>query len=207
MPTDDLRTGLLLRQALHATPDPPVDLRAARGRLQQRTRAVARRRRLAVLAVAAVLVVTAVLLADSARTGDHDAVPARLPSGLPVGSLNGTVYYTDPTHGYDGQAAFFVHVGADGTGTYTPPRSNGGNIGGGSEWPVRFVGRRPGHVVILREDARCGETADLTLDFTVDGDTVTVTAGTIGPCSVWPTIAPTRLAGATLTWQEPSGGS
>ena len=203
--SDDTRTGLLLRDALRTLPDPPVDLRAARGRLQQRTRGVARRRRLTAIAVAAVVVLTlvAVGLGVSARTGDQTVTAARLPSGLPVGTLNGVVYYIDPTHHQDGKSVFFLHVNADGTGTFTPPRSNGGNLGGTSQWPVRFIGRTPGHVVIMREDARCGDVADLTFDFTVRGDVVTLTGGVIGDCSVWPTIAPTRLVGATLTLQEP----
>lgn len=188
-----------LAQALQDFPDAPLDLVAARATLHRRTRGSARRRWF-VAATAAVAVAAAIAALLLRLPGDRQTAPlpiSRLKSGLPVGILDGHVFYTDPGHGMNGPAAFHIRVRADGTGTFIPPRS------AESEWPVRFVGQRQGHVVLRRVDQFCGPTDDLTLDFRVHGRTLVVTGFQRGECSTWPKIAGTDLVGTTMKLAPP----
>ena len=194
-----------LAEALTTMPDLEVDLRAARTRLQRRTGRAARTRRVCVVLAAAVVALAVVVVGGGRlvpRPVDNPVAPQRLASGLPVGVLHGNLYYTDPAHGVDGTAAFYFVVGADGRGTYHPPHS------GQESWPVRFVGRTAGHVVVRRVDEFCGLTDDLALDFTVrDDDSVRITGAVIGRCSIWPKIAGTSgLPGTLLIHEDAPAG-
>jgi hypothetical protein len=98
------------------------------------------------------------------RAGQDAAVLATgLPSGLPVGRLEGSVDYDDLDldDGRTGRIHFFYVVNEDGTGTFRPP-------GGHSEdpWPVRYAGRTPGQVRVMSDNPFCGgQTTDVSLDF------------------------------------------
>jgi len=198
-PRSDL--GDRLATALRDLSDPPVDVRAARSRLRERTvRAQAQRlRRLSVAAVAVVLVAALVAGLGWWRSGSDDVLVAdRLASGLPVGRLEGSVYYTDNgMHRQSGRQHFWFVVDEDGTGLFTPPRTDTAE-----PWAVRYVGHRYGHVAVVRDDAFCGRTTDVTLDFRVDGNTVTITGAEFGPCTRWPVMGSLNLVGEKLRWIE-----
>jgi hypothetical protein len=193
-----------LAAALRDLPDPPVDLRAARSTLRARTssRRATRQRRFSLVAVACVVVAVLVAGAGWLRlTTDDDAVvAARIASGLPIGRLEGSVYYTDTgMHHQSGRQHFWFVVNADGTGLYTPPRTDTAE-----PWPVRYVGRTEGHVEVVRDDTFCGRTTDITLDFRVVGNTVTITRAVFGECTRWPVKGDLDLTGEKLRWiQDP----
>jgi len=189
-----------LADALRELPDPPVDLRAARSRLRERTigSGARRARRVGLVAVACALMALLAVVGLAwarANLADQAMVADRLPSGLPIGMIEGSVYYLDSgPHRASGRFHFRFVVKPDGTGTYSPPRTDG------VPWDVRFVGRTPGHVAIVRRDTFCGRVTDLTLDFRVHGDSLTVTKAVFDPCTKWPTLGGTDLAGETLRW-------
>jgi hypothetical protein len=189
-----------LAKVLLEMPDPLVDLRAARATLRERTvGARARRaRRVGLVAVActlAALLAVAGLARIRSALDDQTMVADRLASGLPIGMIEGSVYYLDPgPHRASGRYHFRFVVKPDGTGTYSPPRTDG------VPWKVRFVGETPGHVDIVRDDVFCGRVTDLALDFRVHGNSVTVTRAVFDPCTRWPTVSGTDLAGETLRW-------
>jgi hypothetical protein len=190
-----------LAAALHGMPDQPVDLRAARSRLRERTSSpqAGRGRRVVLPAVACLLVAALVAgLGWWRATSDDVVVADRLPSGLPIGRLEGTVFYTDTgMHRQSGRVHFWYVVDEDGTGSFMPPRTETAD-----PWPVRFVGRTPGRVRVIRDDAACGVTTDITLDFRVEANTVTITGARFGPCTRWPVMGDLDLVGEKLRWIE-----
>ena len=127
---------------------------------------------------------------------DAAVVATSIPSGLPIGRLEGSVDYDDIDldDGRTGRIHFFYVVNEDGTGTFRPP-------GGHSEdpWPVQYAGRTPGQVRIMSDNPFCGgQTTDIALDFRVDGNTVTISRARFGECTRWPAMDERDLVGAKL---------
>jgi len=197
MSTDHDLAAARVIQELAAFADPPADLPAARLELRRRTRQVVVRRRLALgaIAVAAAAVVGFVIFQGLPQP--HSTLPPakQLHSGLPIGTLEGKVDFRGVVAGR--RVVQFV-VRADGTGTYRQPNGNSADV-----WPVRYVGAAPGRVTLKRTARWCSkDDNELTLDFTVRGDTVTITRATTGECSAFPGKALVDLRGVILRVQH-----
>lgn len=190
-----------LMQALRTMPDPVTDLPAAQRVLRQRIRRVVVGRRLAVLAAAAAIGLLAVFALQHLPVADREMMPVkRLPSGLPVGTLRGDVPYHD-LNGRSWPATLWLVVRADGTGTYVLYSEE-------PTWLVRYAGAAPGHVVLKRDAQFCRtDDNELTLDFTVNRDKVTITKAVAGKCSAWPKVANADLRNVVLhiTTKHPPG--
>jgi hypothetical protein len=191
-----------LGAALRELPDPPVDMRAARALLQERT-AGRRRvppRRLAVAAIVCLILVALVAGLGRWRSGRDDAlVSDRLPSGLPIGRLAGSVDHVeddDLTHSYTGRWKFWYVVNKDGTGSFRPPALALDD----SWWPVRYLGHTPGRVRVVSDKPFCDQTTDVVFDFRVKGNTVTITRAKFGKCTNWTLITDQDLRGVKLRW-------
>jgi hypothetical protein len=184
MTADQDRAGAVITQTLRDMPDPPCDLRAARLELRRRTRRVAARRRLALgaMVIAAAVVVLA-LVQVLPRTESSLAPAKRLPSGLPIGTLKGKLHneFRNP----DGRVTpLFLRlvVRPDGTGTYDINGAEGAPAY--VTWPVRYVGGGPGRVTLKRHSLVCSkDDNELSLDFTVGPNSVTITRAVTGGCS------------------------
>jgi hypothetical protein len=183
MSTDELER--LVATSLQVGDAEPVDLLDGRLRLGQRISQDQRARRLRIVGVAAGLV--AVLLTASlllAGLRDHDETlpvsPPKVtlsPSGLPVGALEGKVQrsvgHVNPngTEGPPQVATFRLWVRPDGTGSLRNLNDFGAQEPG---YEVTFVRLGPGRVALSYDGPICGSPRTVTLDFTIQGRSVTV---------------------------------
>jgi hypothetical protein len=177
----DLAAARVIEE-LGAISDPPADLHAARLELQRRTRRVIARRRLALAAVVTTAAVLGVAVFRAMPESETAPLPARhLQSGLPVGILEGRVQGHSPG-GQSGARMLRLVVRADATGWYRQGNGERDDI-----WPVRYVGDGPGRVDLKGRGWSCGKgETELTLDFIVGQDSITITHAVVGDCSVFP---------------------
>jgi hypothetical protein len=198
MTTDHDLAAAWLSEALGDDPDPPADLHAARLELRRRTRRVTVQRRLAVVAITATVAVLGLVVVRALPDSPSTPPPAKhLQSGLPIGSLKGQIQFRGPGD-FVGPRSLRLVVQADSTGTYSIQAP--GDIGMGPDvWPVRYVGVAPGRVMLTRPDSLCTQDDnELTLDFTVRGNRVTITRAVTGPCSTFPDRPNVDLRGVVL---------
>jgi hypothetical protein len=198
MTTDHDLAAAWLTEALGDDLDPPADLHAARLELRRRTRRFTVQRRLAVVAITATVAVLGLVVIRALPDSPIMPPPAKhLQLGLPIGTLKGQVYYRDPD-GNPGPRSLRFVVRADSTGTYSIQAP--GDIGMGPDvWPVRYTGLAPDRVMLTRPDSLCTEDDnELTLDFTVRSNTVTITHAVTGPCSTFPDRPNVDLRGVVL---------
>jgi hypothetical protein len=160
----------------------------------------------AVLAVAAVTTGVALATrgvddpaADARTVVDREApeVPAAAavvlaPSGLPVGLLESKVTRSS---GDVDVSNIRLLVRVDDTGAYSP--GGGGHAEGGGGYEVEYSSPGPGRVVLAYDGIVCAHPRALTLAFTVDGRTVTITGAERHGCLVGADMA-TDLVGATF---------
>jgi hypothetical protein len=198
MTTDHDLAAAWLTDALLDDPDPPADLHAARLELRRRTRRITVQRRLALVAITAAVAILGLVVFQALPDPPSTPPPAKqLQSGLPIGTLHGQIHYRSPGDFAGPRSLRFV-VRADATGTFSI--QGPGDPGFGADlWPVRYIGGAPGRVTLTRPDSLCTEDDnELTFDFTVRGDTVTITNAFTGPCSTFPDEANVDLRGVVL---------
>ena len=198
MTTDHDLAAAWLTEALRDIPDPPADLHAARLELRRRTRRAVVRRRLAVVAVTAAVAVLGLVVFRALPDPPSTPPPAKqLQSGLPIGTLKGQIHYREDDGDLAPKSLRFV-VRADATGTYSIVGT--GDMSFVADlWPVRYIGDAPRRVKLTRPDSLCTQDDnELTLDFTVRGNTVTITNAVTGPCSTFPDKAFVDLRGVVL---------
>jgi hypothetical protein len=199
MTTDHDLASAWLIEAMREDPDPPADLHAAWLELRRRTRRLTVQRRLAVVAITATVAVLGLVVVRALPDSPSTPPPAKhLQSGLPIGTLKGQVQYRGDPDGNPGPRSLWFVVRANSTGTYSIQAP--GDIGMGPDvWPVRYTGLAPGRVMLTRPDSLCTEDDnELTLDFTVRGNTVTITRAVTGPCSTFPDRPNVDLRGVVL---------
>ena len=165
----------------------------------------------AVLAVAAVT--TAVTLApweDDPATDDRRVVAqvpeaadevVLSPSGLPVGLLESRVTRSG---GDVDVSNIRLLVRADGTGAYSP--GGGGHPDGGGGYEVEYSLLGPGRVVLGYDGIVCADPRALTLSFTVNGGTVTITGAERHGCLVGPDLVK-DIVGATFRLRSPAAAA
>jgi hypothetical protein len=200
MTTDHDLEAAWLTEALRDIPDPPADLHVARLELRRRTRRVAVQRRLALVAVTATATaaVLGLVLVRAMPDPPSTTPPAKqLQSGLPIGTLKGQIQFRNPDD-QPGPRSLRLVVRADSTGSYSI-QGPGDPAFVADLWPVRYVGDAPGRVMLTRSDSLCTEDDnELTLDFTVRGNTVTITNAVTGRCSAFPDEPNVDLHGVVL---------
>jgi hypothetical protein len=202
MTTDHDLAAAWLTEALGDDPDPPADLHAARLELRHRTRRITVQRRLAVVAITAAVAVLGLVVVRALPDPPITPQPAKhLQSGLPIGTLKGEIHYRNPDGDPEvmgGRKILRFVVRADATGSYSI-QGPGDPQFGVDLWPVRYIGGAPGHVMLTRPDSLCTEDDnELALDFTVRGNTVTITHAVTGPCSTFPDMPNVDLRGVVL---------
>ena len=85
-------------------------------------------------------------------------------------------------------------VRADATGSYHQLHGDLEDI-----WPVRFVGDRPGRVVLKGRGWSCNKDKnELTLDFIAHADSITITHAVLGECSAFPGTTSGDFSGVIL---------
>lgn len=198
MTTDHDLAAAWLTEALRDIPDPPPDLQAARVELRRRTRHVTVQRRLAVVAVTAAVAILGLVVVRALPDPPSTPPPAKqLQSGLPIGTLKGQIQFRNPDD-QPGPRSLRLVVRADSTGSYSI-QGPGDPAFVTDLWPVRYIGNAPGHVKLTRSDSLCTEdNNELTLDFTVRGNTVTITNAVTGRCSAFPDEPNVDLHGVVL---------
>ncbi len=198
MTTDHDMAAAWLTEALRDIPDAPADLHAARLELRRRTRRITVQRRLTVVAITATVAVLGLVVFRALPDPPSTPPPAKqLQSGLPIGTLKGQIHFRNPDN-QPGPRSLRLVVRADSTGTYSI--QGPGDPGMGPDlWPVRYIGDAPGRVMLTRSDSLCTEDDnELTLDFAVRGNTVTITNAVTGPCSAFPDEPTVDMHGVVL---------
>jgi hypothetical protein len=177
----DLAVARVIEE-LSAFSDPPPDLRAARLEFRRRTRRVVVVRRFVRVALLTAAVVLTIALVRALPEPHSALLPAKqLPSGLPVGILEGQVPY-EASGGQAGYGTLRLVVRTDATGSFHRLHGDLEDI-----WPVRFVGEHPGRVVLMGRGWSCSNNRnELTLDFIARPDSITITHAVLGECSAFP---------------------
>ena len=197
------RVEALLGAGLHEVDQVTIDVGRGRARLAphvRKRRQVVRRRTVIAVAVAVIVAAVAAPLVIADLRAQRRSLPVGpspgvtlSPSGLPVGTLQGTVERTQP----DATSTVRMVVRADGTGTWNA--GTVGDIEGTSvaDYPVSFERDGPGRAIMRQNTAACETSNDLALTFTVRGRTVVIEDSGIIGCLVSPGLA-LDLKGTTL---------